>query len=158
MAALYEIDQRILALVDEETGEITDFEQLDKLQLERDAKIENIALWIKNLKSDEESYKAEKQVFEKKRKAAEQKRESLRYFLSQYLNGQKFKSTKVECGFRNLSRVEIDNIYDLPDEFLKYKKPEIDETATKNAVKKAIEEGKEIAGARLVNTLNLQIK
>lgn len=154
MATLYEIDQRILALADEETGEIADFEQLDKLQLERDAKIENIALWIKNLKSDEESYKAEKQVFENKQKQAKEMWESLEQYLSDVLNGEKFKTPKVECSFRKSQKVEVENINLLPEEFLKYNDPEADKTA----IRKAIKEGKEIAGARLVNALNLQIK
>lgn len=154
MASLYEIDQRILALVDEETGEITDFEQLDKLQLERDAKIENIALWIKNLKSDEESYKAEKQAFEDRQRQAKQKRESLEHYLSEALNGEKFKTAKVECSFRRSQRVEVEDISSLPDEFLKYKDPEADKTA----IKEAIKEGREVAGARVVIALNLQIR
>lgn len=154
MATLYEIDRRILALVDEETGEITDFEQLDKLQLERDEKIENIALWIKNLKSDEESYKTEKQSFEDRQRQAKQKRESLERYLTAVLNGEKFKTAKVECSFRKSQRIEVDDISSLPDEFLKYKDPEADKTA----IKEAIKEGKEIAGARVVIALNLQIK
>lgn len=154
MASLYEIDQRILALADEETGEIADFEQLDKLQLERDAKIENIALWIKNLKSDEESYKTEKQAFEDRQRQAKQRRESLERYLSDVLNGEKFQTAKVECSFRKSQKVEVDNVFALPEEFLKYKDPEADKTAIRGAIK----EGKEIAGTRLVNVLNLQVK
>lgn len=154
MATLYDIDRRILALVDEETGEISDLEQMDKLQLERDAKIENIALWIKNLKSDEESYKAEKQAFEDRQRQARQRRESLERYLSAVLNGEKFKTPKVECSFRKSQRIEVDDISSLPDEFLKYKDPEAD----KMAIKEAIKGGKEIAGARIINVLNLQIK
>lgn len=154
MASLYEIDQRILALVDEETGEITNFEQLDKLQIEREAKIENIALWIKNLKSDEESYKAEKQAFEDRQRQAKQRRESLERYLSDVLNGEKFKTARVECSFRKSQKIEVENIELLPEEFLKYKNPEADKTA----IKEAIKEGKEVAGARIVYALNLQIK
>ncbi len=154
MASLYEIDQRILALVDEETGEITNFEQLDKLQIEREAKIENIALWIKNLKSDEESYKAEKQAFEDRQRQAKQRRESLERYLSDVLNGEKFKTARVECSFRKSQKIEVENIELLPEEFLNYKNPEADKTA----IKEAIKEGKEVAGARIVYALNLQIK
>lgn len=154
MASLYEIDRRILALVDKETGEINDFEQLDKLRLERDAKIENIALWIKNLRADEESYRTEKQAFEDRLRQARQKRESLERYLSAALNGESFKTAKVECSFRRSQRVEVDDIELLPEEFLKYKNPEADKTA----ITKAIREGKEIAGARLAAALNLQIK
>lgn len=154
MASLYEIDQRILSLIDEETGEITDFEQLDKLQLERNIKIENIALWIKNLKSEEESYKAEKQVFEDRQRQAKQRRESLERYLSNMLNGEKFKTLRVECSFRKSQRVEVENINLLPIEFLKIADPEVDKTS----IKQAIKEGKEVAGARLVDALNLQIR
>lgn len=154
MASLYEIDRRILALVDKETGEINDFEQLDKLRLDRDAKIENIALWIKNLRADEESYRTEKQAFEDRLRQARQKRESLERYLSTALNGESFKTAKVECSFRRSQGVEVDDIELLPEEFLKYKNPEAD----KIAITKAIKEGKEIAGARIVAALNLQIK
>ncbi|MCM1055611.1 MAG: siphovirus Gp157 family protein [Bacteroides sp.] len=154
MASLYDIDQRILALVDEETGEIEDFEALNKLQIERDEKIENLALWVKNLKADEESYKAEKQSFEEKQRQARQRRESLERYISEALGGEKFKTSRVECSFKKSSRVEIDDIFSLPKEFLRYKDPEADKTAIKEAVK----DGKEVAGARLVTALNLQIK
>ena len=70
------------------------------------------------------------------------------------MNGEKFKTAKVECSFRKSQRVEVENIDLLPEEFLKYKDPEADKTA----IKEAIKEGKEITGARLVIALNLQIK
>ena len=47
---LYEIDEAILNCIDTETGEIIDADQLDKLTMERDTKIENVACWIKDLK------------------------------------------------------------------------------------------------------------
>ena len=57
---IYEIDQAIMNCVDVETGEIIDTEQLDKLQMERDAKLENVACWIKDLKAEAEALKNEK--------------------------------------------------------------------------------------------------
>ena len=45
---LYEIDNAILECIDLETGEIIDTDKLDALQLERETKIENVALWIKD--------------------------------------------------------------------------------------------------------------
>ena len=50
--------------------------------------------------------------------------------------------------------MQVENIELLPEEFLKYKNPEADKTA----IKEAIKEGKEVAGARIVYALNLQIK
>ena len=63
MANLYEINNAIMQCFDLETGELTDAESFDRLQMERDLKIENIALWYKNLVSDAAAYKAEKEAF-----------------------------------------------------------------------------------------------
>lgn len=60
---LYEIDEEILACVDSESGEILDVERFAALQMERDTKIENVALWIKNLKSDLVALEAERKAF-----------------------------------------------------------------------------------------------
>lgn len=57
---LYEIDSAILDCVDAETGEIFDMDKFEELSLTRDAKVENICLWIKNLKAEAEALKAEK--------------------------------------------------------------------------------------------------
>ena len=59
---LYEIDKAIMECVDLETGEIIDTEQLDKLTMEREAKLENVACWIKELKVEAEALKAGKTV------------------------------------------------------------------------------------------------
>ena len=56
---LYEIENEILKCVDEETGEIFDVEKFEALELARDVKIENICLWIKNLKAEAEALKLE---------------------------------------------------------------------------------------------------
>ena len=45
---LYQIDSAISECVDAESGEVLDFDKLAELSMERDRKIENIALWIKN--------------------------------------------------------------------------------------------------------------
>ena len=74
--------------------------------------------------------------------------------LSQALGGEKFKTTLVECSFRRSEEVQIENVHNLPEEYLRYKDPEPD----KAALKAAIKEGKEIAGAALVSKLNLLIK
>ena len=44
MRSLYEIDQEILDCVDAESGEILDVEKLDALQMERERKLEGVAL------------------------------------------------------------------------------------------------------------------
>ena len=154
MATLYEIDERIKALVDEETGEIRDFEAFYALGMELSDKRENIAMWIKDLLAEAQMYKAEIQSLERRKSLAEHKADNLKKYLAANLNGEKFKTSKVECSFRKSESVNVTDISAIPEIYLKYSEP----TADKTAIKAAIKEGKEIAGAELVTKNNLQIK
>lgn len=150
---LYEIDQAILACVDPETGEII-AEEFDALQMERDCKIENIAVWIKNLKSEAEALKKEKEALAERQKAKENKAKSLYDYLASVLNGERFETARCRLSFRSSEALEIDEDAKVPDTYLRFKKPEIDRTALKNAVK----QGEVIDGVSLVKRQNLQIK
>ena len=63
MRKLYEIradiEDCILNATDPETGELVDTEQLDKLMVEHDTKIENVALYIKDSRAEAAAIKAE---------------------------------------------------------------------------------------------------
>ena len=150
---LYEINAEILNCVDED-GEIFDVEKYESLALERDAKIENIALWIKNLESDIESLKKEKMEFAKRQKSAENKRDSLKNYLSAYLNGQKFETSKCKVSFRKSTSIDITDVYKIPEEYLKIKEPEADKTLLKEAIKKGVI----IDGVEVIESNNIQIK
>ena len=67
---LYEINSEIENLVDTETGEIADIAFFEQLSMERTAKIEGIALYIKNLDSDVTALKAEETALAERRVAA----------------------------------------------------------------------------------------
>lgn len=161
---LFDIDERLAAcvkldksrVVDTESGEIIDLEAIAALEMERDKKIENLGCWYKNLLADAEALKAQKNAFAEREKAAKAKAESLRGFLGRYLNGKKFETAKVAMSFRKSEAVEFDAkcIGDVPEEFLKFKDPELD----KVAVKKAIKAGETVPGCELVQCQNLQIK
>ena len=92
---LFEIENEIMNCWDQETGEILDSDRLDQLEMERDTKIENIALYIKNLTADAEALKAEKQSFAERQKAPENKAELLKKYHATYLAGQKFSTPRV---------------------------------------------------------------
>ena len=151
---LYEIDNEILSCVDAETGEIFDVDKFEELSLARDVKIENICLWIKNLKAEVEALKAEKDAFEQRKKSAENKMESLKEYISGYLGGTAFESAKVKVSFRASESIEIAEGVNIPDEFLRFKEPEVN----KSELKKAIKEGLQIDGVRIVQNQNIQIK
>lgn len=151
---LYEIDNQILDCIDKDTGEVIDVERLQELQLERDKKIENVALWYKNLLSDAEQLKAEKDAFAKREKIAKNKAESLKAYLDSALCGGNYKTTRVTISYRSSEAVVIDDIYKLDENFVKYSEP----TADKDAIKKAIKAGLEIEGAHIESRSNISIK
>ena len=151
---LYEIDAAILDCVDVETGEIFDIDRFEELGLTRDAKVESICLWIKNLKAEAEALKAEKDAFAHRQKVAENKMESLKSYISSYLAGTPFKSTKVNVSFRTSKALEIADDAIIPDEYLRFKEPEVNKTD----LKKAVESGLSIVGVSIVEKQNIQIK
>ena len=81
MRPLYEIDAAILAAVDQETGEILDTEKLDALQMERERKLEGVALWIKDLKAEATAVKEEADKLTARKKALDNKIESIKTWL-----------------------------------------------------------------------------
>lgn len=154
MATLYEINSAILDCVDLDTGEVIDEEKLTKLQLAFDDKVEGIACWIKNLLSDAEAIKQEKMALAARQQAAEKKAESLKRYLSMVLDGNKFKTPKVQISFRKSKQVVVNDIYKIDDDYLKYAEPTVDKTK----VKKALETGVKLEGVELVEKNNIQIK
>lgn len=151
---LYEIDKAISECVDPETGEIIDIERLSELQIERETKCENVALWIKNLNADIAAYKAEKDSFAEREKQAKAKVETLKIWLSKALNDNPMKTTKVAVSFRKSESVEIENEAIVPKKYLRIKKVvEPDKTL----IKEALKSGK-VKGCRIVVKNNIQIK
>lgn len=151
---LYEIEQAILDCVDEETGEILSPEILDKLQLDRKVKIENIALYIKNLLAEAKAIAEEKKALDAREKKRKKLAENLKAYLTEHLNGQKFHSARVDLSFRKSDTLEVLSTDNIPDEYLKPQPPKVDAMALKRAVKA----GTEFDGVQLVVKLNLQIK
>ena len=149
------ITQAFESAVDMETGEIVNaeaYEALDSLQMAFDQKAEGILLWIKNLTAEAEALKKEKLAFSERQAAAERKAESLKKYISGVLCGNKFQTEKVSVTWRKSEAVEYaGNVYDLPEELLKYKEPEINKTE----LKKRLKAGEVIAGAELVQRNNM---
>lgn len=158
---LYELNDSIRKAIelgfDEETGEIFDADALEALELQRDEKIETIALFIKNLKAEAEAIKAEKMNLAKRQQTTENKAEWLKQYLTKCLDGEKFFSPKVAISYRKSQTVEFIDGFDvnqLPEQFQRKVEPEADKTALKNALK----EGQEIYGVYLAEHNNTIIK
>lgn len=152
---LYEIDEEILNLVDQETGEVIDTDRLEELQMERDKKVSNVACWIKNLKAEAEALKAEKENLAKRQQSCERKAEQLKDYLAYALNGTKYKDARVSVSYRKSESVEVDDmaIFTLPEEYIK-----VEKSVKKTELKNAMKLGLQFDGCRLVEKNNIQIR
>lgn len=162
MKSIYEIDVAITSLVDPETGEILDYEAFSELAMEREQKVEGMALWYKDLLAEAAAIKAEENTLSERRKKLEAKAERLKTYLSELLGGDKFKTARVACSFRTstslaiadeaefIRKMELDQRF----EFLTYKDPQINRTE----ITKAIKAGQTVEGAELVKKSNISIK
>lgn len=153
---IFDIDEAILNLVDEETGEVVDIEALEALEMERDKKVSNIACWIKQLDAEAEAIKAEKKKLADRQTAKENKAKALREFLARVLNGEKFEDARCKVSYRRSESVEVADDIDynyIPDEYIKVTKA-IDKTAIKTAIKA----GHAYKGVQLVQNTSIQVK
>lgn len=156
MATLYDIIKSIESFefeIDEETGEILNMAELDALKVDRETKVENIALFIKNLKADAAMYADEEKAFAQRKKAAANKADRLTKYLAAMLAGEKYKSARVAITWRKSEQVDITSIDELPaGYYVTEKRPD------KMAIKKAMKNGEQVPGAVLVERENIQVK
>ena len=167
---LYEIDEQIRILLDQgfnnecidvETGEIMEEkaqELLHSLQRQKEDKIENIALYVKNLIAEAEAIKQEEQKLSERRKAKEKKTEWMKQYLTTALlstDKEKFESARVSIGFRKTEKVIIEGEELLEDRYVTIETKRI---PNKKTIKEAIKTGTEVKGAYVQENKNIQIK
>lgn len=159
---IFDIDQRILNLVDPDTGELLDFDAFAELQMERERKIESMALWVKELSATASAIKAEVDTLMERKKAAERRCESLKRYLSYILQGEKFSTPRCTVSFRKSTSVQVDDQEKLIrwleqnglDDCVKYKEPEV----SKTDVGKLIKSGMPVPFAHLENRQSVGVK
>lgn len=164
MARLYEINNDLLDVIErasqyeEETGEISTelFEEINALNIERNEKLEAVACYLKNIKSDVDEFKREEETLAKRRKILENKAKRLEKYLSDNFDvSEKLETPRVKLSYRRSSSVSILDESIIPRKYFRVKKiEEVDKTAIKTAIK----EGRKVKGADLVETYSLQIK
>ena len=160
--SLYHIDAAITALVDPETGEILNLEAFEALQMEREQKIEQMALWYKNLIAEAAAIKAEEANLAARRADIEARAEKLKGHLHDALGGEEFSTPRVACSFRSSQRVEIKDEKEFVRamqegqhwEYLSFAPPK----ANRPAITKAIKAGQTVEGAELIRHNNITIK
>lgn len=169
MNTLYELDAKIAELldtgfemscIDAETGEIDETQlaiYLEQLQLDRKTKIDNIAVYVKNLEAEAVAIRAEEKKLKERREAKERKAERLKNYIkiSMMLQGEtKFESARVSMALRNSKAVVVDESKLESVYFIN----KIVQSVDKKAIKAALEAGILVEGAMLEERKNLQIK
>lgn len=150
---LYDIDQRILDLIDTESGEITDVEAFDLLQMERVEKLEAIALAYKNFEAEASALAEQEKTFAERKSRAKKKAERCKKLLERGLAGQKMETVFVSVSYRKSVAVEITDLDALPFIFTT-----TDIKPNKVKIQAAIDSGEIVPGAQIVTRNNIQIK
>jgi len=146
---------------DAETGEIIDekaWAELEALQIERDERIEGVALWVKDLNAEAAAIKAEEEALKKRRQSIEKKAENLKGYLGYVLRGEKFKTARVAVGWRRSETAELLDGVDPVSLPLEYQRVKVAVEPDKAKLKEALKAGKTIEGVELVERQNIQIK
>ena len=164
MATLYEISKTIEDViergyhVDEETGEYFDEEMLDNLEMDYEEKLENVALFCKNLDAEADAIAAEAKILSERAKAKRNKSERLKGYMATSMvsmNKTELDKPKVRLSFRKSTSVNVYQEDSIPAEYINEK---VTKSVDKTAIRKAIKNGETIPGANLVESLNLQVK
>lgn len=155
---IYEIDDALLSLVDSETGELVDFEEFERLSMERDKKIEGMGCWVKELYAEKKAIEEEIQNLRKRAEKAEKKADGLMKYLGMILNGSTFKSTKVTMAYRKSKGTVVTD-----EDALKRDHPELMKHTESwkpdlTAIKAFINENGEVPFAHIEERTKLEIK
>jgi hypothetical protein len=152
---IYQIDKELMDLIDPETGELKDELAFEELQMERDRKIENVALWWKNEQADVAAIKAEIAALAARRDSHMKTADRLEKYLADALKGDQFETPKVAVKWRASSSVEVYSMDELPEQFYK---TVTSYSPDKTAIKDALKMGEEVPGAVIISKQNIQIK
>lgn len=105
--SIYDIDKAIVQLVDMETGEVSDEQALDALQMARDEKVENIGCYLKDTLAEAKAIKDEEDNLAARRKVVENRAERLKNLLAYALHGEKWNSPRLKVTYRKSVTVDL---------------------------------------------------
>lgn len=167
---LYDIDAQIAALdgaaeddmlIDAETGELISVSQaLDALRMEREAKLENVACWVKNLSAEADAIREEENRLIKRRKSAETKAANLKAWLLAAMTREDGTTDKLKTGRVMVSVKKNPPSTVVDDDLLPstYKVAKITYQANKDLIKRELLAGGEVPGAHLEYGRSVVIK
>lgn len=166
---LYELTQEekklndlFLSAIDEETGEIKDSETLEELeknfQTQLATKTEGIIKILREQEVDIERVEVEIERLQNLKARLKKANDNFKKYIKYNMMQLDKKKIETPLGNLTLTQTTATEVYDesvIPKEFLKEK---VTYTVSKTEIKKALQEGIEVEGARLIVNTNLKIK
>lgn len=159
MASIYSIADKyklIQQLIEEGADAEVFAEALKAIDGEAAEKLEAYAMVIKNVDSDIKGLDAEIKRLQERKKSMQNNVVNMKEtmaMLLQTVEGNRLKTDKFTFGFRKSTKVEIDNIDMIPEDFVR-KLYDVNKTD----LKKYMERGAVVNGARLVENQSLSIR
>ena len=140
--------------IDADTGEF-DEAMFEGLKIERDKKIENIALWVLEDEAMAKNIKEQENKLKERRETLEQRVEKRKEFLRYIAEGKKLKTDRVTVSYRKSDAVKIVNEEIIPPEF---KAVKTSYSVCKDEIKKALKAGQAVNGAELESRISTIVK
>ena len=163
--SLYQLSSTYLEALDDLTDPEMDLpieavtDTLEGLSGEMEEKAINVAKFMRNIEATATAIKSAEEEMAKRRKALENRIKWMKSYLKDSMEHTGI--TKIECPYfklsiqKNPAAVNIINEDTIPD---KFKEQVISWKVDKTAIKKAIQSGKTIPGAKLLNGTRLAIR
>lgn len=152
----------ILNEVDPVSGEFVNNEEdikeyINKLNIDKATKLNNIEDLKQELNGQIDTLKAKIDKLLSRKKSIENNIDKLKDLQLLLLNGEKLKTDEYTFSFRNSSSVNVYDIEQLEDKYLKIeKKPILKDIA--EAIKNANSKGESFFGAEIINKASLSIR
>lgn len=145
MASVYELDQslnKFFELLEE--GEIDDdvlMDVWDNLEEDVKAKFDNCCKWMVNVKAAIEGIKEQKKRLTERQQALENQMDRVKALMLKVQT--KIGENKLECGTftttiqKNPPKLvlDVESVYDVPEEYLKFKEPDVKSKEALDAIK-----------------------
>lgn len=151
------IEEILAKHVDQETGEIGDeaCAQLETLEVARDELALELAAYLKGEQAEGEAVRSQAKRLAERAAKHEARAARLERFLAEKVitPGQKLKDARSEISWRKSKAVEIVAEAELAEDLFRYTR-----APDKTAVRKRLDLGQDVPGAKLVERQNLVIK
>lgn len=152
--------QLLMETTDEETGEINSdaLKLLNECQLSFDDKVSSLVEMVARNDASIDAYKKEEGRLTMHRKSLEKKNEWLKNYIKQNLiesGRNKIETLRAKVSLFNSRAVNVLNLNEIPEN---YKVIETNIKVDKKAIAEAIKGGQAVAGAELIENVNLRIK